>query len=120
VKFLIDNALSPLVATRLRAAGHDAVHVRERNLHHANDEVIFDASAAEDRILVSADTDFGSILTLRRQKHPSVILFRDPSPKQPDAQSQMLLANLENIAEDLTLGAIVILRLDRIRIRRLT
>jgi predicted nuclease of predicted toxin-antitoxin system len=53
VRFLIDNALSPLIAESLRAAGHDAIHVREIALQGEDDLVIFNRAAAEDRILVS-------------------------------------------------------------------
>jgi predicted nuclease of predicted toxin-antitoxin system len=70
MKFLIDNALSPELAKLLEAATHDAVHVRDRNLEKANAEEIFEAAAAEGRIIVSADTDFGTILTFRRQRLP--------------------------------------------------
>ncbi|MDN3513145.1 MAG: DUF5615 family PIN-like protein [Candidatus Brocadia sp.] len=52
MKFLIDNALSPLLADELRKAGHDSVHVRNYELQSADDSVIFSRAIAEDRILV--------------------------------------------------------------------
>jgi predicted nuclease of predicted toxin-antitoxin system len=76
MRFLIDNALSPALAALLQQAGHDAIHVRELGLQHADDEVIFERAAAEHRIVVSADADFGTLLAVRSSRQPSAIQFR--------------------------------------------
>jgi predicted nuclease of predicted toxin-antitoxin system len=120
MKFLVDNALSPEVAEHLRAAGHDAVHVRDRRLGEAEDEAILDVAAAEGRVIVTADTDFGALLMLRQQQQPSVILFRHGAPRRPARQAALLLANLPTITDDVSHGAIVTIRRDRMRVRRLS
>jgi predicted nuclease of predicted toxin-antitoxin system len=119
VRFLVDNALSPLAAAGLRAVGHDATHVRDYALAAAEDDAILARAADEERILISADTDFGLLLALSRAARPSVILLRGSSQRRPEVQVALLLANLPAVQTELESGAIVVVEDDRVRIRLL-
>lgn len=117
MRFLIDNALSPLVAQRLAEAGHDAIHVRDLGMATAEDEDIFALAAAQNRVVVSADTDFGTLLAVSGAKQPSCILLRRRTGHWPEHQAALVLLNLPAIEADLRRGAMVVFDERRIRVR---
>jgi len=119
MRFLVDQNLSRKVAEALRAAGHNVVHTSEVELSTASDRSIADLAVAEERVVVSADTDFGILLAASGAERPSVLLVRLRSPRRAKAVAEIVAANLDDVAEDLQAGAIVVLEDERVRIRRL-
>ena len=116
MKFLIDQNRSPRLADQLRQAGHDALHTLDLGLERAEDDELLLLAANEQRVIVSGDTDFGALLALLRRRSPSVI---SNCWIYLDAASLHHQEHLDDLAEDLDQGAVVVVSDARIRVRRL-
>ena len=119
MRFFVDANLSPRLAERLRREGHDAVAVGEVGLADASDDDILNHAIAGDRVIISHDTDFGSLLAFRRLSAPSFILIRSSDPLTPDEQADLIVDNLDIVSDDLAAGAIIVFARGRLRSRRL-
>lgn len=119
MRFLIDNALPPQLAALLRTAGHDAVHLRDCGMQAAKDDVVLARALDEGRIVVSADTDFGTLLAGLEAHRPSFILFRDPDLLNADDYAGVLIPSLSVLEPELTSGCVAVFRSGRLRVRKL-
>lgn len=119
MRFLVDENLSPVVADLLTRSGHEAAHVRHLDAANAPDSTLMELAAGQDRIIVSADTDFGALLAEARATTPSVILVREMVNQRPAELVAVLLAQLDVLDEHLQAGAIVALTPTGIRVRPL-
>ena len=94
------------------------MHAVELGLEHADDDAVLARAGAEQRV-VTGDTDFGALLALARTRSPSVILFRARNLPRAADQARIILRYLDDVADDLSEGAVVVITDDRIRVRRL-
>ncbi len=118
MKFLIDNALPPRLAVLLTKAGYESVHVRDYGMQAAADPEVMARALAEDRVLVSADSDFAALLALAGATRPSFVLFRETDLVSAEQYAEQLLSNLAELEAELGLGCVVVFR-GGVRVRRL-
>ena len=119
MKLLVDANLSPTVAARLTEAGYSATHVRDHGLLSASDEAIAVFATTSGYVIVSADSDFATMLALSGHTAPSLVLMRSIDKLTPAEQAAMLVANLPAVQEHLARGAVVSIAHGHLRVREL-
>jgi len=114
VKFLIDRCAGHRLADWLRLQGHDVIESQERG-PDPGDRVLLEWAAAEGRVLVSIDTDFGELLFVEGAQHCGLVRLPDvPAESRIELMAQVL----ERHSQELAVGAIITVRGGRIRISK--
>jgi predicted nuclease of predicted toxin-antitoxin system len=114
MKFLIDRCAGRRLADWLRSEGHDVVESRERG-PDPGDRILLQWAAAEGRVLVMIDTDFGELVFVEGMPHCGLVRLPDVFAENRIPLMQQLL---ERHREELQTGAIITVRSGRIRISR--
>jgi predicted nuclease of predicted toxin-antitoxin system len=103
------------IVQALRNAGHD-VRVVAIEMRGADDDVVAEASVAQDRILITKDRDFGRLVFAKGAATTGVIYVRWPVVLRARLPGR-LVALLDEMGDRLA-GAFVVLRPARVRVRR--
>ena len=114
MRFLIDRCAGRRLADWLRAHGHDVAEARERG-PDPGDRTRLQRVSAEDRVLVTIDTDFGKFVFLERIPHAGLVRLPDvPAHARITLMEQVLSLP---VAADMK-GIVVTVRGGRIRVSR--
>lgn len=114
MKFLVDRCAGRRVADWLRREGHDVREVRG-SAPDPGDAALLRSTAAESRVLVTIDTDFGALVYVGRADHAGIIRLPDVAARARIALMEQILAR--HSEADLA-GSMVTVRGSRIRFSR--
>jgi predicted nuclease of predicted toxin-antitoxin system len=84
MRWLLDQGIPRSTSALLRSQGDDACHTGERGMAMATDAEIIDLAVAEERVIVTFDSDFHALLASRNATVPSVIRIREEGLKAPE------------------------------------
>lgn len=97
MRFLLDENVPRALARVLSARGHDALELPPE-LQGAEDADVLDAAARDGRVLVTLDTDFGTLVFLRHRAPPPAVALIRLQPIELAARLHAVAAVLEQAA----------------------
>jgi len=116
MRFKTDENLPVEIARLMTSHGHDALTVEDQDLGGTTDPKLAEVCRAEERILLTLDTDFSDIRQYPPGTHPGIIVFRI---SRQDKVTILSVARrlLQSLADQNPKGDLWIVDERRIRVR---
>lgn len=115
---LIDEDMPRSTAPALRQAGFEATDARDIGLAGHKDPEIFAHAQALGAVLVTADREFANLLLFPLGTHAGIVVTRIPNEISTRQVNDLLLHALDDLAGQPLRGALVVVRVGSVRIRR--
>ena len=118
ISILLDQGLPRSAASLLRDEGWDVLHTGDIGLSRSTDIQILEFARNEQRVIITLDSDFHTILALENASTPSVIRIRLEGLRGPDLA--LLIKRIwPKIEPQVKKGAMVTITESGIRIRNI-
>ncbi|MBE7438005.1 MAG: DUF5615 family PIN-like protein [Spirochaetales bacterium] len=115
MKIKLDENLGTRGLKLLKESGHDVATVVDEDLSSASDDILIEICRAEERVLITFDKDFSSILRFPPQRYAGVIVLRLAEPfTLPDIENALQRFLAASTGQNLT-GRLWIIDSERIR-----
>ena len=118
IRLLADMNISPKTVETMRQQGWDIIRVSHRLPVNASDQEILELARREERVVVTQDLDFSTLLALGGYDRPSLITLR-LSASDPETITRRLLETLPQVQKVLQQGCAVTMEDEVVRIRSL-
>jgi len=118
ISILLDQGLPRSAASLLRDEGWDVLHTGDTGLSRSTDRQILEFARNEQRVIITLDSDFHTILALTNASTPSVIRIRLEGLRGPDLA--LLIKKIwPRVEPQVKKGAMVTVTESGIRIRNI-
>lgn len=91
--FLTDENIDAEVVSELREAGYNVFDIKEEGLFRLSDAAILELSFTQRRIIISQDSDFGTLIYRDKMSYHGIIFLR-PGHESPQVHVQSIQAIL--------------------------
>lgn len=93
LSFLTDENIDQEVVNFLRTQGHDVLDIKEQGLFAMSDRSILEMAGKQNRVVISQDSDFGTLIFRDKMDVRGVVYLR-PGHESPEVHLQTLEAIL--------------------------
>jgi predicted nuclease of predicted toxin-antitoxin system len=118
LRLLADLNLSPQTVEELRRDGWDILRVNERLSLRTPDLEILSWARENDRVVITQDLDFSTLIVVQGWSRPSVVILR-LSQTDPATVTARLREVLPGCVADLQAGCAMTIADESVRVRRL-